>query len=284
MGGIGALSRPGSVVTMRRHPANTPIGRFRVETLEEGVDRCVATLPMDGLLSPITGTPSLGPLAVLVDHVGGLINHHRRGPDEWTVSSELSLELAPDAAAVIAAAGDRPVLAISRPLSGKHATAVGECELLLDGIVIGSGTVRSFYIDSPGEFAESPERDGDHDVKHGLAAMMAAGPPSTEGDAVVLPQLVDPVINNSIDVVHGGIASTGLEVVASAAVNAGRPDDPLVTASLRVNFLRQFVAGGETRYEGTALRVGRRSGVADAQAIGTDGKVAITARLTAYRC
>lgn len=296
MGGIGVLGRPGSVVTMRRHPANTPIGRFRVETLEEGVDRCVATLPMDGLLSPITGTPSLGPLAVLVDHVGGLINHHRRGPDEWTVSSELSLELAPDAAAVIAAAGDQPVLAISRPLSGKHATAVGECELLLDGIVIGSGTVRSFYIDSPGEFAESPERDGDHDVKHGLAAMMAAGPPSTEGDAVVLPQLVDPVINNSIDVVHGGIASTGLEVVASAAVNAGRPDDPLVTASLRVNFLRQFVAGGqersdpgeigrrETRYVGTALRVGRRSGVADAQAIGSDGKVAITARLTAYRC
>jgi len=150
--------------------------------------------------------------------------------------------------------------------------------------VIGSGTVRSFYIDSPGEFAESPERDGDHDVKHGLAAMMAAGPPSTEGDAVVLPQLVDPVINNSIDVVHGGIASTGLEVVASAAVNAGRPDDPLVTASLRVNFLRQFVAGRETRYLGTALRVGRRSGVADAQAIGSDGKVAITARLTAYRC
>lgn len=284
MGGIDVLGRPGSVVTMRSHPANTPIGRFRVETLEEGVDRCVATLPMDGLLSPTTGTPSLGPLAVLVDHVGGLINHHRRGPDEWTVSSELSLELAPDAAAVIAAAGDQPVLAISRPLSGKHATAVGECELLLDGIVIGSGTVRSFYIDSPGEFAESPERDGDHDVKHGLAAMMAAGPPSTDGDAVVLPQLVDPVINNSIDVVHGGIASTGLEVVASAAVNAGRPDDPLVTASLRVNFLRQFVAGGETRYVGTALRVGRRSGVADAQAIGSDGKVAITARLTAYRC
>jgi hypothetical protein len=35
---------------------------------------------------------------------------------------------------------------------------------------------------------------------------------------------------------------------------------------------------------GTALRVGRSSGIADAQAIGEDGKVAITARLTAYRC
>jgi hypothetical protein len=31
------------------------------------------------------------------------------------------------------------------------------------------------------------------------------------------------------------------------------------------------------------LRVGRRSAVGDAQAIGDDGKVAITARVTAYR-
>ena len=66
-------------------------------------------------------------------------------------------------------------------------------------------------------------------------------------------------------------------------MNAGRPDDPLTTASLRVNFLRQFIAGGESRYVGTPLRVGRRSAVADEQAIGADGKVAIIARLTAYR-
>jgi acyl-coenzyme A thioesterase PaaI-like protein len=52
---------------------------------------------------------------------------------------------------------------------------------------------------------------------------------------------------------------------------------------LRVNFLRQFLAGEQSRYVGTALRVGRRSGVADATAIGADGKVAIIARLTAYR-
>jgi uncharacterized protein (TIGR00369 family) len=260
-----------------------------METLEEGVDRCVATLPVAGLINPVTGAPSLGPLAILADHVGGLINHHRRGDHEWPVSSELSLELAPVAAAAVAAAavpaaGDATVLGISRPLSGKHATAVGECEFLLEGTVIGSGTVRSFYIDSPGEFAESPDREGDMEEKFGLAEMMATDAPRIDGDSVVLPQRVDRVINNSIDIVHGGIASTGLEIVASAALNAGRTDDALTTASLRVNFLRQFIAGGESRYVGTSLRVGRRSGVADAQAIGADGKVAIIARLTAYRC
>ena len=254
-----------------------------METLEEGVDRCVATLPVAGLVNPVTGAPSLGPLAILADHVGGLINHHRRGDHEWTVSSELSLELAPDAAAAVAAAGDATVLGISRPLSGKHATAVGECEFLLEGTLIGSGTVRSFFIDSPGEFAESPDRVGDMEEKVGLAEMMAVDAPRVDGDEVVLPQRIDRVINNSIDIVHGGIASTGLEIVASAALNAARADDPLTTASLRVNFLRQFFAGGESRYVGTPLRIGRRSGVADAQAIGADGKVAIIARLTAYR-
>jgi acyl-coenzyme A thioesterase PaaI-like protein len=52
-----------------------------------------------------------------------------------------------------------------------------------------------------------------------------------------------------------------------------------------VNFLRQFhtsADGPESRYEGTALRVGRNSGVAEARAVDADGKVAIIARLTAY--
>jgi acyl-coenzyme A thioesterase PaaI-like protein len=76
-----------------------------------------------------------------------------------------------------------------------------------------------------------------------------------------------------------------LELVGSAAVNENRDDRPLNTASLRVNFLRQFHTspdGPESRYEGTALRVGRSSGVAEARAVDADGKVAIIARLTAY--
>jgi acyl-coenzyme A thioesterase PaaI-like protein len=57
---------------------------------------------------------------------------------------------------------------------------------------------------------------------------------------------------------------------------------PLKTASLRVNFIRQFRGGPEQRYSGTALRVGRRSGIGEIQAIGPGREVAIVARLTAY--
>ncbi|MCW2734249.1 MAG: hypothetical protein JWR13_5065 [Mycobacterium sp.] len=267
-----------------RHPLNTPIGRFGIETDEGDDGRCVAHMPMHGLVSPITGAPSLGPLAVLVDHVGGLVNHYRRGDGEWTVSSELALELAPTCAAAIAAHPDTPVVGTARPVGPKSTTGLGECDLTIGDELVGTGTVRSYFIQAPGVLAEWPTEADDMVPKIGLAAMMASGAPRRDGDAHVLPQGSDPALNNSTDVVHGGIASGGLEVVASAAVNTGRADDWLTTASLRVNFLRQFFAGGQSRYVGTALRVGRRSGVADAQAIGSDGKVAIIARLTAYRC
>lgn len=270
-----------------RHPLHTPIGRFGIETFQDDVDGCVATMPVANLVNPLTGSPSLGPLAVLVDHVAGLVNHRRRTADIWAVSSELALETSPEAAEILAAHPDVPVLGRSTPVGTRTTTALGECRLTVADVLIGTGTVRSFFIAAPAgsdDFPDEPPEDEDASRPVvGLAALMNVGPAEYDGDAVVLPQLPDPVLNNTMGVVHGGIASTGLEVVASAAVNAGRSEG-LVTASLRVNFVRPFLAGAQSRYLGTPLRVGRSSGIADAQAIGDDGKVAITARLTAYRC
>ena len=95
-------------------------------------------------------------------------------------------------------------------------------------------------------------------------------------------QSPNPILNNSMGIVHGGIAAAGLELAASAALNAGRADEPLYTASVRVNYLRQFFSGAESRYTAEVFRRGRRSGVADAKAITSDGDVALIARVTAY--
>ena len=149
--------------------------------------------------------------------------------------------------------------------------------------MIGSGTVRSFFIPAgdvvpqyrPETLQRSPETT--------LSDLMAVTVASDNADCVALSQGVDQNLNNDIDIVHGGVAAAGLELAASAAINHGRSDGLLQTGSLRVNFLRPFFAGDESRYEGTQMRVGRRSAVADAQAIGDGGKVAITARVTAYR-
>ncbi|PRC61748.1 phenylacetic acid degradation protein, partial [Mycobacterium sp. ITM-2017-0098] len=74
----------------------------------------------------------------------------------------------------------------------------------------------------------------------------------TGGAAAVLVQRDDPVLNNSVGAVHGGVSSMGLELVGSAAVNKSVVEDraaqPYRTASLRVNFLRPFHGGGEAHY------------------------------------
>ena len=90
------------------------------------------------------------------------------------------------------------------------------------------------------------------------------------------------MINNLIGIVHGGVSSAGLELAAAAAFNHEQAV-PFRTASIRINFLRPFVAGAQSVYEATALRIGRTSAIADAAAIGDDGKAAVLARVTGYR-
>lgn len=265
------------------HPLNTPLGRFGIVTSEDGPDGCVASIPAGEMVNPLTGTLTIAPLAMLVDHVGGLVNHHRRGDGEWTVSSELSFEVRPDAVDVIGQAPDEPVAATSRPFGAKSDVALGLCELTHRGTALATATVRSFYISVPGHLADFPFDGPTGPLPPGtLSERMAVRVAESGGAGKVLQQLPDPVLNNSLGIVHGGVSAMALELVASAAINAGRDEQALRTASLRVNFIRQFRGSPESRYVGTALRVGRRSGIGDAQAIGPDGQVAILARLTAY--
>jgi uncharacterized protein (TIGR00369 family) len=240
-----------------------------------------------GLLNPVTGLPTVAPLAMLVDHLGGLINHNRRGPGEWTVSSELSLELTPEAGALIAAAPDEPVVGRSRPLGRKDNAALGLCELELGDDVIATATVRSFYIGVPADVAEWPDQPAGSLPGTTLAELMTIEIAESGGSATVLMQRDDPVLNNLVGIVHGGVSSMGLELVASAALNSTAlepgPQTAFHTASLRVNFLRPFHGGADAHYFGRPVHLGRSSGVAEAQAVGHDGRVALLARVTAYR-
>jgi hypothetical protein len=190
---------------------------------------------------------------MLVDYIGGLVNHHRRGPGEWTVSSELSLELAPDALAQLAAAPDGPVIGTGRPCGRKGPNALGLCEFTHRDAVVATATVRSFYIQAPAisrSFLTARQA-------RCLPVRWPTGWRFGSPRAAARRRSSCRTQNNSLGIVHGGVSAMALELVGSAAVNDGREDQPLNTASLRVNFLRQFHSGPESRYEGTALRVGR---------------------------
>ncbi|AQT78190.1 phenylacetic acid degradation protein [Mycolicibacterium litorale] len=259
--------------------------RFGIETLDENLTAATVTaaMPVARLVNPFTGLPTVGPLAILVDDVGGRANYHRRASGQWTVSSELSLELSPDGIDSLLAAPDEPVVATSHPLGPHGATLLAVCSLSHRGAAIGTGTVRTMALAGG---PEGPIHRGLDSVvrtpQTQLAELMSADPLPVEADTHVLAQRPDPIVNNLIGIVHGGVSSAGLELVASAAINHGQ-SEPLRTASLRVNFLRPFFAGARSRYEGTLLRIGRNSAIADARAVGDDDKVAIIARLTGYR-
>lgn len=265
------------------HDLETPDSiqaRFGISYVESRPAEAVAALsmPMDRFRNPCNGAPTVGPLAILVDAAAGIVNHYRRRPGQWTVSSELSMDLSLDGVGHL----DGPVLATAHAFGPLGATSLGICTLTYRGMVIGGGTVRSFFIDAedvvPQRRSETLRRSAETTFADLIAVHVVdrdCGP--------VLAQRVDGNLNNDIDIVHGGVAAAGLELAASAAMNQDRTDDLLQTASLRVNFLRPLFAGSASRYQGTPLRVGRNTGVGDAQAIGDDGKVAITARVTAYR-
>lgn len=258
--------------------------RFGISTLDLDMSSftVVASMPVAGMRNPITGLPSIAPLAILVDDVAGRANFFRRNGG-GTVSSELTVELNAGAQDSLLKYPDEPVIATAHPIGGAEAPMLSVCMLTHNGNPIGSGTVHTMPMPGgpdgpvrrgPDPLAGKPDRT--------LAELMAIeSMPAVDG-AFRLRQRPDELINNLVGIVHGGVSTAGLELVASAAVNHEQAQS-LRTASIKVNFLRPFFAGERSRYEGSALRIGRSSAIGDASAIGDDGKVAVIARVTAYR-
>jgi uncharacterized protein (TIGR00369 family) len=269
-----------------QHDIETPASiqiRFGIEFLAASLADAtvVMSMPMSGLRNPFTGAPTVGPLAILVDAAAGMVNHYRRRADQWTVSSELSLDVSPNGIEAIDD-GAAPVVASAGAVGSVGTTPLSICTLTCGDTVIGAGTVRSVFIPADGVTAKRPPQTVLGEAPT-LADLMAVQIRTGQDGSAVLSQHVDPDLNNDIGIVHGGMAAAGLELAASAAINSDRSAGILHTASLRVNFMRPFMAGSTSRYVGTPLRVGRTTGIADAQAIGDNGKVALTARVTAYR-
>jgi len=269
------------------HDIETPIHvlrRFGVEVLIADQASAVVemSMPLAGIRNPFTNLPTVGPLGVLTDAVSGQSNHFRRRDAEWTVSTELAIELSPEGSERATAIGAPPVVASGRPLGPRDSgSALSVCTMTCDGVVIGTGTVRSYYVAPDALDLSEPTDTVATSHSASLAELMAVEPMPPADSVRVLRQHVDPFLNNAVGVINGGVASAALELAASAAVNTGGA--PMRTASVRVNFLRPFYAGNRSRYVAAPVRIGRATAVADARAIGDDGKPAVTARVTAYR-
>ena len=257
--------------------------RFGIEMLDADLETETAEMSMSlaGMRNPFTDLPTVGPLGVLVDAVSGFVNHFRHHPGEWTVSTELALELSPDGSDRATADDALPVIALAKLLGPRGSTSLSFCTLTCGDVVIGGGTVRSFFFTPDQVILDEPPETLRRTPATTLSELMAVETVVSSDDVCVLRQKPDPFLNNAVGVVNGGVASAGLELAASAVVNTDGP--PMRTASVRVNFLRPFLSGDHSRYEASPLRIGRATAVADAQALAEDGRPALTARVTAYR-
>jgi hypothetical protein len=189
---------------VNQHDLETPDSiqaRFEIEYVESrpAQAEAVLSMPMHRFRNPCTGAPTVGPLAILVDAAAGIVNHYRRRRGQWTVSSELSMDLSPDLADL-----DGRVLAAAHTVGALGATSLGICTLTHRGSVIGSGTVRSFFIDAGDVVPQYRPETLQRCAATTIADLMAVSVRRDTSDDVVLWQRVDPNLNNDIDIVHGG--------------------------------------------------------------------------------
>lgn len=125
-----------------------------------------------------------------------------------------------------------PVVATARPFGDKSDVALASCVLAHRDTELATATVRSFYIHTP----DRTNATGHPRRPDGGACRRER----RRGQALL--QDEDPVLNNLIGIVHGGVSAMALELVASAALNTGGPDQPLRTSSCTSISCARFIA------------------------------------------
>jgi len=262
---------------------DTVLRRFGVEILDmdSQSSTAVMSMPVAGLANPVTKLPAVGPLAILCDVAAGSAGHFGCGADRWSVTSELSMDLRPETTGKLLATTDEPVMATAHSLPADPGSSLAVCSLSCGDTPIGHAVVRGFFFPRPALIINDGSDPLMVSPRPILANLMAMHAEKTGDGTVLLVQRRDPMLHNRIGAFHGGVAGAALEIAGSAAIHASSPG--MYTASLRVNYLRPFITGDGSHYVARTLRVGRRTAVADVQAIGTDGRPAVTARVSTYR-
>ncbi len=219
------------------------------------------------------GSPPGGVLGVLIDDVLGIAIARHRGPGQWSVSAEISLDLT----GPVPADGSRIEARGRHVHSGPHGG-------------ISSGTVH----DASGALIALCRQHGRWvtTVPHDPMTRRAAGSPSdgpatsaapataqapavwrppaslaallgiqvrlTEGGAA-LDLEVTPDLTNPLGNLHGGITFAACDLAAQAALLAA--GGPTQTASVHVAYPRPMPLGATPRFEARVLHCGRSLGI-----------------------
>ncbi|GAA4658422.1 acyl-CoA thioesterase domain-containing protein [Gordonia humi] len=257
----------------RRYDARTEI-RLGTERVDGSTPHVMRTR-MIGFDDDLCVGPCLGLLAATVDAAGGAINHDLRVDGSWTVTTEVSLDLVRHRVRP----GD--VVDVTPTLIGYDDTgALARTDLVVDGSLVGMGTVRSFFV--RGALPELVYLDVHaRPAATTIGDMLAIGRPTRPDQVGVLIPERDELLINDSGATNGGVVAACLEVAAHCALrDAGRPE--LSTGSIRISFLRPFATEPGAHYTASIIRAGQSTATIDAAAVLASDQVAATARVTVY--
>ncbi|QNJ93341.1 hypothetical protein HZU40_02970 [Mycolicibacterium fluoranthenivorans] len=255
--------------------------RFGMRTTDYHEKRGVLTMhmPLGDTRSPLTGEYTVGAALVLADTIGSAAAFGLRGRG-WPVTTELVLQVDP------AFTGGSPtdeVAASCELVASSASRARSRYELLLDGRAFASGSATMAFVAGAGVTNARPA-ESLSDPRAARLAELLAVEPVPEADRAELRQRVDPMLLNATGHVHGGVAASGLALVADAAVNAGAANDRCFRlATITVNYIRPFACEPDGGYRAAVVRGGTSMAIADAVATGANGKDGVLARATFYR-
>jgi uncharacterized protein (TIGR00369 family) len=245
--------------------SDAPPGLFGMSTPVQDGWCFTATIPSGTHLTGPDGRMSVGALGVLTDEILGYAVMAGLGPDAWSISTELWVDLL----GVLPAEG----ILSGRARSVQHGSfAIGEV-VTSDGAVVASCRERGRQVDFDVAEYEGPAPTRAAPVGRDVVDLLSME--LVDGGALMK---VDAQHANPRGFLHGGISFALCEVAATASrVVAG---SPLATTSVHVVHTRPAPLGAVVEAVVSTPYAGRSLWLSDVSAL-VDGKVCATARVSA---
>ncbi|HEX3956732.1 MAG TPA: PaaI family thioesterase [Trebonia sp.] len=261
-------ARPGTAVAGGGPERSLGITRSKIVG-----DDVVASMASGPWLNGPAGSPPGGVLGVLIDDVLGFAIARHRGPGQWSVSAEISLDLT----GPVPADGSRIEARARHVHSGPHGGISSGTVHDASGTLIALCRQHGRWVTTVPRDPMTPPEPGTEAAASAaaqapaaagtsapwrppasLAALLRARVQPTEGGAA-LDLEVTPDLTNPLGNLHGGITFAACDLAAQAALRAA--GGPTQTASIHVTYPRPMPLGAAPRFEARVLHRGRSLGI-----------------------
>ncbi|NKR25739.1 PaaI family thioesterase [Prescottella equi] len=257
----------------------TPQRLFRMSRPQrlDGVNRL--TMDIDGHAAH--GVSPTATLGILIDDILGFTLWDRRGDRAGVVTADLSVDFVTPTGWV-----GPEVVADGRAVAITGDGGIASTELRDGaGTLLATATAWGNFVDGNADRSTSVVRPSsapgsipDASVSS-LTRIGARFEDHDAGARLVVP--ANPALANKLGVMHGGIQACAVDLVGAAALS--RPDAPMYTASMRINFFRPAPVDADVTFTAEVVRAGRSVAVARVTSTGSDGRECAVATVTCRR-